>query len=291
MQKRFLIFDMSTIIKLINKGASVKIITGLMFCILMGGVHLRASGQKVYQVPNSQRYFIGIKAGVLASLTTYGDSDLEREFSPSLSGGFHAAGLINFPLKKNFSFQSEFGFARMGRKVSFNSGSWSNTSTHNFLDFGMLLRRSFLLKVWKNIPSNWYFNLGPNIKYWLSGKGNVVSPGLPQPYSIVFNGQSKGEYDKMYYYDANRWLFGMDVGVGMNAGTIKGQQVMVELRFLYGHTYLGGKDSVTPQSINLLGFNDSLLANFKTLSISVAYTIDFHTGENKMGKTNKPNYH
>lgn len=263
-----------------------KIIGCLMFSAMMGFCnHIYA--QKVYRVPNAQRYFLGVKAGVLTSWTAYGDPDLQSEFSPSPTLGFNVAALVNFSLKKNYSFQSEFGFSRMGRKVDFNDHSWTNTATYDFLDFSMLLRRSFKLKVLKNIPSNWYVNIGPNIKYWLSGKGNLVSPGLPQSYSVVFDGESKGEYDKMYIRDVNHWLFGIDIGLGANVGTLKGQQLMAELRFMYGHTYLGHKDSVTPQSINILGFDDSLLDNYKVVSLSLAYTLDFYTGQSKMGKSNK----
>ncbi len=265
----------------------MKIINCLIFFALIVAGSESAFAQKVYRVPNTQRFFLGIKAGALTAWTAYGDSDLQDEFSPSPTVGFNASGLVNFSLKKDYSFQSEFGFSRMGRKVHFNDHSWTNTATYNFLDFSMLLRRSFKLKVLKDIPSNWYFNIGPNIKYWLNGKGNLESPGLPQPYSIIFDSESKREYDKMYYYDVNRWLFGMDIGLGTNVGTLKGQQVMVELRFMYGHTYLGNKNSVTPESINVLGFDDNLLANFKVLSLTMAYTLDFYSGQSKMGKSNR----
>ena len=54
---------------------------------------------------------------------------------------------------------------------------------------------------------------------------------------------------------------------------------------MYGHTYLGNKDSANNQSINLLGYNDTLLSNLKVLSFSLAYTLDFYTGQSKMGKS------
>lgn len=264
---------------------TVKITVCFICSILIAGTCDHVSAQKVYRVPNTQRYFVGIKAGPLVSWPVFSDPDLKHEFSSSLVPGFNVAGLISFALKNSYSFQSELGYSRMGRKLSFSSDTWTNTSTYQFLDFSMLLRRSFRLNVGENIPANWYFNIGPNIKYWMSGKGNVVSSGPSQSYSIVFDGTSKGEYDKLFYNNANRWLFGLDVGVGVNLGTLRGQHVMAEMRFMYGHTYLGNKNSVTPQSINLLGFNDSLLSNLKVLSFSLAYTLDFYTGQSKMGKS------
>ncbi len=245
----------------------------------------RVTAQKEYRVPNAQRYFVGIKAGVLTTWPVFTDPDLKEAYSSSPVGGFNVAGLINFSLKKHYSFQSEFGYSQLGRSVSFNSGTWSNTSTYQMLDFSVLLRRSFRLKIGKDIPANWYFNVGPNIKYWLSGKGEVSSGSDPLPYTIVFNGTPSGEYNKLYYQDPNRWLFGLDFGLGANLGTAKGQQVMAELRFTYGHTFLGNKGSAGPQSINLLGFDDSLLCNLKVLTFSLSYTLDFYTGQAKMGKS------
>lgn len=256
--------------------------------VLAGGMN-GAFAQKTYRVPNSQRYFVGIKAGALASWPVFTDPDLKNQYSSSPVGGFNVAALINFSLKKNFSFQSEFGYSQMGRSVTFNSGQWTNTSHYQMLDFSVLLRRSFRLKIGKDIPANWYFNIGPNIKYWISGKGEIDAGGNPVPYTIVFDGTSKSEYDHMYYNNVNRWLFGADIGVGANLGTFKGQQVMAEVRFTWGHTFLGNKGSAGPQSINLLGFDDSLLCNLKVLSFTLAYTLDFYTGQAKMGKSTHQN--
>ncbi len=263
--------------------SQVRIIVLILFVIL--GFCGQGISQKVYRVPNTQRYFVGIKGGLLASWSTFRDPDLKSTFSSTPIGGFHVAGLINFSLKKNYSFQTEFGFSQMGRKVIFNSGTWTNTSTYHFLDFSMMLRRSFRLKIGKDIPANWYVNIGPNIKYWLNGSGNIVSLGS-QSYTIAFSGTPKGEYDKLYYMDVNRWIFGLDFGLGANLGTLKGQQVMAEVRFTYGQTYLGNKNSVTSSSINLLGYDDSLLFNLKVISVTLAYTLDFYTGQSKMGKSN-----
>lgn len=257
----------------------------VLLIFFIAGICDSGVAQKVYRVPNTQRYFVGIKGGVLTSWSVYRDPDLKNQFTGNPVPGFYVAGLINFSMKKNYSFQSEFGFSQMGRSVKFNSDSWSNTSTYHFLDFSMMLRHSFRLKIGKDIPANWYVNIGPNIKYWLNGTGKVEFPGS-QNYTIEFNGTPKGEYDKLYYQDVNRWIFGLDFGLGANLGTLKGQQVMAELRFTYGQTYLGNKDSVTPASINLLGYEDSLLFNLKVVSFSLAYTLDFYKGQAKMGKSN-----
>ncbi|HQQ97533.1 MAG TPA: porin family protein [Cyclobacteriaceae bacterium] len=244
-----------------------------------------ATAQKTYRVPNSQRYYLGVKGGPLVSWATFRDPDLKDMYSSSPVAGYYVAGLINFSLKKNYSFQSEFGYSQQGRNISFADGAWTNASTYKFMDFAMMLRRSFELKLIKDVPTNWFVNVGPNIKYWMSGKGTVANIGSPQGYDIIFNGTPKGDYDKLYYFEPNRWLFGLDLGIGATIGALPKQHVMVEFRLTYGQTYLGTKNSVTSQSLNVLGFNDTLLCNIKSVSVTIAYTYDFFTGQGKMGKS------
>ena len=149
----------------------------------------------------------------------------------------------------------------------------------------MILRRSFRLHVIKNVPTNWFVNVGPNINYWIGGRGNIiVEYGVTQPYSMIFNKTSDLSYDKMFINDANRWLFGLSGGIGFNATTVRNQKIVTELRVSFAKTYLGNKNS---SSINVLGFEDSLKANLLTVNLSVAYVFDRDIKESKMGKSNK----
>ncbi|MBS1544290.1 MAG: hypothetical protein JST14_11690, partial [Bacteroidetes bacterium] len=74
-------------------------------------------------------------------MPTFRDPDLKKQFETGVSPGFNVSGLINFSLKKRYSFQSEFGYTMTGRRVTFGSDQWTNASTYQFLDFAMMLRR------------------------------------------------------------------------------------------------------------------------------------------------------
>ena len=234
-----------------------------------------------------QKFSIGVKAGPLISWGSFGDKEDKAEYSHKIKPGFYAAGLLFFPLKNKYSFQTEFGFSQRGRKITFNKDSWENSATYYFADASMMLRRSFPLNLGPNIPSQWFVNLGPRVSYWISGKGKVDAGGSYN-YTVVFTEMpqevSEPDFDKMYMRDVNRWLFGIDVGVGFNAPLKQNRKLSTELRFTSGHTFLGTKTSATNRT---LGFSDNLRANEKILTLTVAYTIDLNVQESRKGKSTK----
>lgn len=231
----------------------------------------------------AQKFTIGGKAGVLINWPAFADREDKRIFASRPKLGLSVAGLINFPLKEHYSFQAEGGFSRQGRIVTYNAGTWKNNCTYYFADMNMMLRRSFRLHIAKNIPTNWFLNIGPNINYWISTTGSVkVDPGVTQKFTGVFNKTPEPIYDKMYLNDVNRWLFGLNLGVGFNASTLRKQKIMTELRFTWIGTYLGKKNSAT---MNILGFEDDLKASLNVLNLSVAYVFDKDKKESRTGKS------
>jgi hypothetical protein len=92
------------------------------------------------------------------------------------------------------------------------------------------------------------------------------------------------DFDKMYLRDVNRWLFGIDIGVGFNAPLKRNRKLSTELRFTSGHTFFGTKYSASNRT---LGFTDNLRANEKVISLTVAYVIDVNVQEGRKGKSTK----
>jgi hypothetical protein len=233
----------------------------------------------------AQEFSLGIKAGPLVTRSVIADKFDRKDFSQKNKYGFLAAGLIIFPLKSNYSFETEVGFSQRGRKILSQGDSWTNSATYYFLDASMLLRRTFPLRIRKNVPMLWFANLGPNISYWLGGHGKIGVTQL-QSYDIVFGPMpvepSEPDFDKMYLTNVNRWLFGVNIGVGFIAPLKKSRKLLTELRFTSGHTFYG---KTTSASWRTLGFTDNLRANEKFLSLSVAYISDFNLREAKKGKS------
>jgi hypothetical protein len=55
----------------------------------------------------SQKFAVGIKAGATLSKSSFGDKDDNDDFTNLWVPGYFGAGLVNFQLKNNFSFQTE----------------------------------------------------------------------------------------------------------------------------------------------------------------------------------------
>ena len=235
----------------------------------------------------SQKFSLGLKGGPLASWASFGDKDDKTDFSHDPKIGYYLAGLVSFPLKKNYSFQTEFGFSQKGRKITFNNDTWENDATYYFGDAAMMLRRSFPLNIISNVPSTWFINIGPHISYWIQGDGKIDAGGS-YAYDVEFmqmpENPSEPDFNKMYLNNINRWLFGIDIGVGFNAPLSNKKKISTELRFTSGHTFFGEKNSASNRT---LGFSDNLRSNEKVISLTVAYVVDVNVQENRKGKSTK----
>jgi len=256
------------------------------FCVNIKPLILASSLILCSLVVSAQKYTWGIKTGGTVSINSFIDQTDKDEFSSDAKAGFFAAGLINLPLKKNLSLQTELGFSQRGRTTKFNYDSSVHTASYQFLELGVLGRKSFPIKWGEHIPGNWFLNAGPRISHWLSGKGNV-SGVQPFDYRVVFGPLSEVplvEPDEMYLQKTNRWLFALDVGIGIDAPVRKTHDFIVELRYSYGFIPYGNRNSAynsTP------GFRDSLKATEQVLSLSVGYTFTHDLKEKKKGKSTK----
>lgn len=233
-----------------------------------------------------QKFSMGVKGGLLFNKPAFGDKSDKSQYEHKISLGYQVGGFISFPLKGRYDCVIEGGFSQRGRTFQWGNSSFENKATYNFLEMALLLRREFKFNLGKNIPADWYFNVGPNISYWLSGKGTVGSVSNDGTnYTIAFDKPfNPADFNTIYLNDVNRWLFGANVGVGMHAPITKTQRVSLELRFMWGHTYYGAKNSA---SYSWVSFEDNLKANEKFLSITAAYTFDFDLQKAKAGHSTK----
>jgi Inosine-uridine nucleoside N-ribohydrolase len=243
------------------------------------------NAQEINKAPEVQKFSIGIKAGPSVTLGVYPESEQRDRFTAQPKFGYGGAFFINFPLSRtNYTFLAEAGYAVRGRKAKLYEGGFINSQTFQFAEMSMALRRSFNLKIVESIPSKWFINIGPNIQYWVSGKGKFVET----KYDIKFNEPPDGNLYINYLTNPNRWLFGIDVGFGADAPINNRQRVRVEIRGTFGQTYLGKKESNS--SYATLAWEDTLKTNLKTISITGAYTLDFDMRAMKMGKSTKGSF-
>jgi hypothetical protein len=231
----------------------------------------------------AQKYSIGVRAGGSVTWPGFGDKEAKEEFSRGFKFGYHAGILITFPLKDQFDLVLEGGASQKGRVLKFNDGEWRNNLTMRMADMGMHLRKNFTFMLKKDTPADAFVNLGPDINYWYGSEGKLVVNEKEYSYGIAFNEEPTSDYKTMYLNNVNQWIFGLAIGVGLKAPLGKNRFITTELRFVSGHTFLGKKET---SYIEILGFQDTFKTNLKTLSLSVAYSIDFDVKQRRMGKSN-----
>jgi hypothetical protein len=230
----------------------------------------------------SQKFSLGLKAAPLVSWAAFGDKDQKKEFSRGLTAGYCGGALIIFPMKEQFDFVAEASYSQKARKLSFQNDTWKNKSVYHFMDFTMLLRKSFDFTMRKGVVAQWYANIGPEVSYWINGKGSIYVDGPKYPYKMVFNKEHDASFTTMYMNNVNRWLFGLSVGTGIRAPLTETQHVGVELRFMSGHTYMGKKDS---SYIEILTFEDTMLTNLKAVYMNFTYSVDLDLRKSRKGKS------
>lgn len=262
---------------LMNKPISSILLIASIKCLLITNIAL------------AQEFSIGVKAGPLVSLSIIADKFDRENFSQRPKLGYAGAAMVSFPLKDNYYFVTEAGLSQRGRKILSNEDTWTNNASYVFADANMLLRKAFNFDLKKNIPSKWFINVGPHVSYWMSGRGKIGA-NSSQRYTVVFEPmpiQPPGtgpDFDKMYISEANRWLFGVDLGVGFVAPLLRKQKIMTELRFTSGHTFYGDTNSA---QWRVLGFVDNLRSNEKFLTLTTAFILEYNLKEGKMGKSTK----
>jgi hypothetical protein len=231
-----------------------------------------------------QKFTIGLKGGVAVNWAGFGDKIQKDTFSTRPSFGYSGGFQIGFPLKKDFQLMLEGGYVRKIRTITFDRDRWVNSTVFNMAEGNMLLRKTYRFYLEKNIPSEWFFEVGPEINYVINANGKiVVNDGLPNKYKVVYEKEPDYSFDHMFYENGNRWLFGLALGVGFKAPLRRNQFITTQLRFTSGHTFLGKKNSSS--TINIFGFEDTLITNNKSVSVSAAYTLDFDVQQSRKGKS------
>lgn len=228
----------------------------------------------------AQQFTLGLTGGVHTYKVSFHHAEEDTLFVPKAQLGYKFGGFIEFPLANNFSWAVEGYYSFKGRKVSNPAGTITNTAQYNFYEISVLLRKGYPLSVNENLRGAVFFNVGPNINYWAKGKGTLDS-NVDLDYTVKFQDRAD-DITTNAISDANRWLFGLEIGAGIEARIYEVQFVNIELRYTYGHTYLGERNS---SYIPVLGFDDSLRSNYRVLTLLIRYGIDLDLKNARKGKS------
>jgi hypothetical protein len=235
--------------------------------------------------PKGVEYNVGIKAAFNTYTSRFNFKEDEELFQQSYKLGYQIGGAFDMPLKEIVHFYTELYYSRKGKKTLVVSSGLNNDATYHFIEMPVLVRLKFNAGKVPSGAMKWHFDFGPTISYWISGKGNLFGDGPDNPYKIVFGEPpvNNSDFTTMYISNANRWQWGLSVGLGLDYPVYKGQTVFIDFRANIGGTNLGQFDSVA--TLPVLGFNDSMDVRFLEFSLSAAYTWKVDWALTKKGKS------
>ncbi len=258
---------------------------------LVLGQEIATPKESPFDVKSYEKFLWGFRGGLNMTTPHFSDVDAREQLDAQPTLGWTIGAVAQFKLTSRYAFQTELGYSNKSSRFTFDGGQAENTMNMDFLDASLLLRRRFAFKWGKDIHSDLFIGVGPNINYLLGANGKITTAAGDTNYEIVMDGTPDANYNNMYLNGVNRWLFGVDLGVGINAPISPHQKIFVEFRASLGQTNLGSSSSTA--FINLVGFGGSafqenlLKANLKTFSITAAYTFSFNYLESKMGHSDK----
>ncbi|MDH5475201.1 MAG: PorT family protein [Cyclobacteriaceae bacterium] len=233
----------------------------------------------------SAQIFWGPKGSIQGYKTVFDDITVKDTLDSKFRLGFTIGGFVNVPLKKEYSLVAELSYVRRGRKniIQSDQGRLTHISKYNFLELPMMIRRQFKVNLKENMESAWYLEIGPNISYWMGGKGEFKDVAEPFSYKLKFESADATTDDVMFLTNSNRFLFGLEVGAGINLQTRLREFVGIELRYTHGQTFLGKKDSEVVLSNSFIQFTDNFIANYRVASLNISYNFMLDVREFKKG--------
>ncbi|MEM6842147.1 MAG: outer membrane beta-barrel protein [Bacteroidota bacterium] len=230
---------------------------------------------------------LGGQATMAGYSSQYDGVDSRQDFSFNYLGGWSYA----YSVSDYVSFYSELVYSRKGKVQRYSSSSTrivNHRAHNNFLDAPVMLRVSIPMGRSK---ARWFINLGPQISYWLGGRGTVTAYEffgstnlIDIDYRVSFSESAPAE-GILAVEGANRLQFGLAIGTGFRVPVNrKGQEVVINFRYVSGTTNLGGNESV---EISTEGIDEYLGFKYNALQVSAVYAFPVDVFGLRRGKSSQ----
>lgn len=215
----------------------------------------------------------------------YEGLDFRQNYSLNYFGGWS----YTYEAHENLGFHSELYYSRKGKAQRYDSDFTRVVEHRNYFHYieaPLLLRLSLPLGRRK---AKWFVNAGPQISYWIGGRGQMRAYeafGIDQieeiNYRIRFKPET-GSNDDLTIEAANRLQFALAVGGGISIPLDrKGNQISVNLRYVRGTTHMAGNESF---EVGATGIEEYLGYKYDAFQISTAYLIPVDLLNLRRGKS------
>lgn len=249
----------------------------------------------ISQIAYSQ-VLVGATAGGNFSWMSFGDKGLKNTYSISPVFGYHFGGHVSFKVRKRFFLHTSLiystkGMVMKGKKEENDAEDdlYRLTARYNYIEMPILYTAYFKGTLRGGKVYKFSLGIGPNISYWLGGKGTVenddtheFSTGVTD-YKIVFNKDPfTAKENEMVVEDPTRIQLGLNLAAGFLFEPARDREILLTVRYEIGHSYLS-RESVG--SFGPTYFEQPLKIKNQGFRVSLAYTIDLKLETRKKGKS------
>jgi hypothetical protein len=230
---------------------------------------------------------IGPVVGGQVNFFTYDDKSYKELYSVRPSVNYHAGLSVALRIHKTFFLQASFLYTER-KKIMMGEVDplFSHEMKNRFIDVPILFTKEVKAKLGADRYYKWYLGLGPNISYWLGGKGNfrnselnengVNPPNYDLPYAVTFNSNGQVTQGKMNVAQPNRYQLGLNFSGGLIFEPENLNKFMITARYQMGHTFMSEK-SKGDFGINEVVYQEDLRFRNHSVSLSLYYFIDLKT--------------
>ena len=237
--------------------------------------------------------YLGPMAGGQLSWAKFDNADLYDAYSIKPVIGYHAGANISLKVRKRFFLHTSILYSTKGKKLEGHADPLlTNKVRYNYIDIPIIYAVDFRGRLSGGKEFKFYFGIGPNVSYWLGGKGKLYNSDLDEnaeyasrdlEYTIQFgDDQSDRSANLMNVEDPNRIQLGLNVASGIVFEPQPNQRVLLMLRYELGHSFLSTTGS------GIFGptyYEDILQSRNKGVRLSVSYMIDLKIENRKKGKS------
>lgn len=237
--------------------------------------------------------YIGPIAGGQLSWTKFDDSQYSDAYDVNPRWGWHAGANVSMKVRNRFFLHTSLIYATKGRKIRGGQDKLlTNTTRYDYIEMPIIYAVDFRGRLGNGKEFKYYLGIGPNISYWLGGKGKLYNSDLAESaeyaqgeleYRIVFRDEgSEVAPGEMNVAEPNRVQLGLNFATGLVLEPMPNQRVLLLLRYELGHSFLSRDSNGT---FGPTYYQDVLQSRNKGIRLSVSYMIDLRTEDRKRGKS------
>lgn len=237
--------------------------------------------------------YIGPLAGAQYSWIKFDESKHNTMYDVSGKPGWHAGANLSMKVRNRFFLHSSVIYATKSREITGKlDGLLTNSVRNDYVEMPIIYAVDFRGRIGNGKEFKYYLGVGPNVSYWLGGKGTIYNSDLAESvdysgkdmdYRITFVKEGQEPEDgEMAVNDPNRIQLGLNVATGLVLEPLPRQRILLMFRYELGHSFLSrtGSGSFAPTY-----YQEVLQARNKGLAVSVSYMTDLRIEDRKRGKS------